>query len=406
MAVKRRNRRNAKAAAAASRKFLRAASDDEVIAQEDKNTADNDTQTITPNSRARQNSATAELSFDWSDDYDGWSPLYGSKKWPRSGTDSHAKDSLGWDHWGNNWSIPSNRESSWGAWGNSCSIPSNRESGSRKWLQSGTDAFDFTEEPEHEESSPWKDFSPKQRGLDNHSKLPSVITPVASSSGIQLQISDSDEDPAHVRSPESIHPPVGALAEGTSLSGAGEIELRNFLEASGTFLDASDDLVPGTTRPNSAFKGGEFIHIFQLPSGLFGAITRLHISQLRKMISGQTTDDTSVLEAQLEAVENVEASGEGGAAIENKVTHPVYSYLPKVRPCYLLIFLGILTVVGSLAPALWRSSTLHDFSGGFTLAQYILGVGIFVVGSVTAIHSRSCTCWQSRPIIGAEGSEE
>ena len=66
-----------------------------------------------------------------------------------------------------------------------------------------------------------------------------------------------------------------------------------------------------------------------------------------------------------------------------------------VRPCYLLIMLGTLTLISSLVPALWQAEKHHDLAGGFTLAQYILGVGILIVGSVTAIHSRSCTCWQS-----------
>ena len=69
-------------------------------------------------------------------------------------------------------------------------------------------------------------------------------------------------------------------------------------------------------------------------------------------------------------------------------------YRRKIRPCYILIALGVLTIVGSLTPALWRSIDRDDLSGGFTLAQYILGVGVFVVGPMVAIHSKTCTCWQ------------
>ena len=66
----------------------------------------------------------------------------------------------------------------------------------------------------------------------------------------------------------------------------------------------------------------------------------------------------------------------------------------KIRPCYVLLALGVLTIVGSLTLALWRSMDRDDLSGGFTLAQYILGVGVFVVGPIVAIHSKTCTCWQ------------
>ena len=69
---------------------------------------------------------------------------------------------------------------------------------------------------------------------------------------------------------------------------------------------------------------------------------------------------------------------------------PRYSY----RPCHLLIFLRLLTIVGSLVPALWRVITRDDISGAFSLAQYILAVGIFVVGSMVAILSRKCDCWR------------
>ena len=69
---------------------------------------------------------------------------------------------------------------------------------------------------------------------------------------------------------------------------------------------------------------------------------------------------------------------------------------PFIPPCYILIFLGFLTIIGSLLPGLWRASSRNDLSGGFSLAQYILGVGIFVVGSMVAIHSKSCECWKTQ----------
>ena len=69
-----------------------------------------------------------------------------------------------------------------------------------------------------------------------------------------------------------------------------------------------------------------------------------------------------------------------------------------IRPCYLLIGLGILVIAGSLAPALWRSADQGDLSGGFALGQYILGIGVLIIGSMVVIHTtgtRGCTCWLS-----------
>ena len=57
----------------------------------------------------------------------------------------------------------------------------------------------------------------------------------------------------------------------------------------------------------------------------------------------------------------------------------------NIKTCYTLIFLGVLTIAGSLGAALWRSESMNDLSGGFSLAQYILGVGIFIVGSMLAV---------------------
>ena len=73
---------------------------------------------------------------------------------------------------------------------------------------------------------------------------------------------------------------------------------------------------------------------------------------------------------------------------------PQQQHFRSIRPCHILLFLGALTIVGSLTFALWRAVEFDDLSGGFTLAQYILGVGVFVTGSMTAIHSKNCTCWR------------
>lgn len=74
--------------------------------------------------------------------------------------------------------------------------------------------------------------------------------------------------------------------------------------------------------------------------------------------------------------------------------------LRNIRTCYTLIFFGLLTILGSLGPAVSRSVHSNDLSGGFTLAQYILSVGVFVNGCVVAIHSRKCTCWSSSQASG------
>ena len=107
-------------------------------------------------------------------------------------------------------------------------------------------------------------------------------------------------------------------------------------------------------------------------------------------------------------VQDVEQRSTGLSASTTGVVTPRHSLSTKVslrlncrkawrniRTCYTLIFFGLLTIIGSLVPAVWRSIHSNDISGGFNLAQYTLGIGVFVVGCVVAIHSRKCTCWSS-----------
>ena len=87
-------------------------------------------------------------------------------------------------------------------------------------------------------------------------------------------------------------------------------------------------------------------------------------------------------------------SSEQYARLQGSITIRCRRILASIRICHILIFLGVLTIVGSLVPALWRSVARNDVQGGFSLAQDILGVGVFIIGSPVAIHSRTCTCWQ------------
>ncbi len=75
-----------------------------------------------------------------------------------------------------------------------------------------------------------------------------------------------------------------------------------------------------------------------------------------------------------------------------------------IRPCHIIILLGLLTIVSSLVPAFWRSTARNDISGGFSIAQYILAVGVFIVGGILVVHSKTCTCWSSSSETDGEKS--
>lgn len=74
--------------------------------------------------------------------------------------------------------------------------------------------------------------------------------------------------------------------------------------------------------------------------------------------------------------------------------HLISKILQKRPICHIIILLINLTIFASLGPGLWRWIADDDLSGGFTVAQYILGAGMLVVGTMVAIHVKTCTCWK------------
>ena len=76
----------------------------------------------------------------------------------------------------------------------------------------------------------------------------------------------------------------------------------------------------------------------------------------------------------------------------------------SIRTCYVLVALGIFSIAGSLALALWRTINHSDIQGGFSSAQYILAVGALIIGCVLVLHSRVCSCWSSTLSSGGNGT--
>ena len=76
----------------------------------------------------------------------------------------------------------------------------------------------------------------------------------------------------------------------------------------------------------------------------------------------------------------------------------------SIRTCYILVGLGMISIAGSLALALWRSINNSDIQGGFSIAQYVLAVGALIMGCVLVLHSRNCACWSSPSSTGGNGT--
>ena len=156
------------------------------------------------------------------------------------------------------------------------------------------------------------------------------------------------------------------------------------------------------------YKGSQVQHIhYSLQPGRGARPTRPRIDPRPKSSNDDELHDQSIAlqplascedESTLESALTLEVTNQGTSTHErsNPASTSVTGTLRRrIRPCHSLIALGALTIISSLSFALWRTISSHDMSGGFSLAQYILGVGVFVVGSVTVIHSRNCRCWNT-----------
>jgi len=98
----------------------------------------------------------------------------------------------------------------------------------------------------------------------------------------------------------------------------------------------------------------------------------------------------------------VEAFYEAPATVTKSKRSTISRALLQIRTCHVLILLGAFTILASFCGALWRSIQRDDMSGGFTLASYILGVGVFIVLGMTGIHARTCVCWQKQKDVEDE----
>ena len=86
------------------------------------------------------------------------------------------------------------------------------------------------------------------------------------------------------------------------------------------------------------------------------------------------------------------------------ITLELVSICSSIRTCYILVALGMISIAGSLALALWRTINNSDIQGGFSIAQYFLAVGALIIGCVLVIHSRTCSCWSSSSCTGGNGT--
>ncbi len=182
-----------------------------------------------------------------------------------------------------------------------------------------------------------------------------------------------------------------------SLLEESSVEFRKEAEAAREMLQAI------STAVQKVSKGAEIS-----PNGMCSELTKKrhhldklknHLQSIRHILTASLGDSTKLLSPQeRQKIQQghellLIALSEGSLNDPEKVQQTRRQQ--RIRPCHIIILLGLLTIVGSLAPAFWRSIARNDISGGFSIAQYILAVGVFVIGGMLVIHSKTCTCWSS-----------
>jgi hypothetical protein len=73
----------------------------------------------------------------------------------------------------------------------------------------------------------------------------------------------------------------------------------------------------------------------------------------------------------------------------------VANVLQRIRPCYLLVTLGLLVIGGSLAIGLYYSIAKDRMGDGFTTAGWMTAVGTLVLAAPMAKHYPHCRCWDT-----------
>jgi hypothetical protein len=72
--------------------------------------------------------------------------------------------------------------------------------------------------------------------------------------------------------------------------------------------------------------------------------------------------------------------------------------LQRIKPCYLMISLGILAIGGSLLVGLFYSISEDRMGDGFTTAGWMVAVSTLVLAAPMAKHYPNCRCWCSHNV--------
>jgi hypothetical protein len=81
----------------------------------------------------------------------------------------------------------------------------------------------------------------------------------------------------------------------------------------------------------------------------------------------------------------------------------VANILQHIRPCYLLVALGLLVIGGSLAVGLYFSIAKDRMGDGFTAAGWMTAVGTLILAAPMAKHYPHCKCWETDYIVLRQG---
>jgi hypothetical protein len=91
--------------------------------------------------------------------------------------------------------------------------------------------------------------------------------------------------------------------------------------------------------------------------------------------------------------DSLPTSSASGAPLLSLRSANMFAGLQRIKPCYLMIALGVLMIGGSLAVGIFYSISEDRMGDGFTTAGWMVAVSTLVLAAPMAKHYPNCRCW-------------
>lgn len=106
--------------------------------------------------------------------------------------------------------------------------------------------------------------------------------------------------------------------------------------------------------------------------------------------------DTSTVRYTLDGIDSPSVSSTPDGPSLSPARSKKLKILQRIKPCYVMVDLGLLSIGGSLAVGLFYSIAQDRMGDGFTTAGWMVAVSTLMLAAPMAKHYPHCRCWDSR----------